>query len=671
MPEKARIKELTALLAHHCHLYHSLDAPEISDEEYDALYRELVELETKYPHLAQPDSPTLRVGGQVLSGLPKYTHRQRMYSLDNVFDIMGFSAFAKRLKVNTEWYLDPKLDGLALELVYENGVLTKAATRGNGFVGEDVTAQAATVKGVPHRLKTGNPPAYLEVRGEVLMLRSDFEELNRKQEAEGKKPFANARNAAAGSLRQLDPAVTASRKLVFKAYGIGLQEGFQEKVQEYLKDYTLEKLQAHSHRAQILALGVLGFTSAPGFPAESLDDIERACKSFEAQRHQLPFDVDGVVLRVDDTRLWAEFGYTSHAPRFAVAWKFTSQKAVTKLLGITIQVGRTGVLTPVAELFPVAIGGVMVSRASLHNAQLIAEKDIRIGDYVTVQRAADVIPDVLGPVLSKREGDLEPFVFPSVCPVCGAETVQEEGAVAIRCSNTACPAVLAKSLCHFASREALDIRGVGTSLLEALAESGLVRSPVDLFTLTPEQIATMPRMAARSAQKAVDAIAYAAEVVTLPRLIYALGIPDVGVQTAKTLASAFGSLPGLAEARRNALLCLPDIGPEVSSSIVRWFENTANLQIVARLEELGITPTYQKQGGALSGKTVLFTGTLSRPRHEFVQMAEQAGAKVASSVSRNLTYLVAGENAGSKLEKAQKLGVTILTEQEFLTRSAS
>lgn len=665
MPHRARMKELTALLNHHCELYHTLGTPEISDEEYDALYRELVTLERLHPSHALPDSPTFRVGGNVLDGLPKYTHKERMYSLDNVFSVQEFAAFARRLGVECEWYVDPKLDGLALELVYESGVLARAATRGNGIVGEDVTAQAKNIPSIPRLLRTAKPPRLLEVRGEVLITRPDFARLNALRAEEGQRPYANARNAASGCLRRIEPSACASF-LTFFAYGLGRHEGFLENFHEYFHERNHEIVpERHDH--QRLALQNMGFRSMLGRAVESLEEVESTLNFMEHNRDSLPVDIDGAVLRVNHTSLWQGFGHTAHAPRYAVAYKFTSRKAVTRLTGITVQVGRSGVLTPVAELEPVALGGVIVSRATLHNAQLIAEKDIRIGDFVTIQRAADVIPDILGPVLEMRPENTVPYQFPSTCPVCGADAVRLEGQAAISCSNAAaCPAVLVQSVAHFVSRDALDIRSVGPSLIESMVQKGLVRTPADLFFVTVDQLAALPRMARRSAQKAVDSIATAAEKVTLPRLIYALGIPEVGLQTAKTLASAFGSLPSLAEAPKNALLCLPDIGPEVSSRIVGWFSSVTNLQLVAKLEELGITPTHQASSGPLSGKSVLFTGSFSQSRHELSSLAEQAGAKLASSVSRKLSFLVVGENAGSKLEKAQKLGVKTLTETEFL-----
>lgn len=664
MPHRARMKELTALLNHHCELYHTLGTPEISDEEYDALYRELCQLERQHPGCIQPDSPTFRVGGKVMDGLPKYTHKERMYSLDNVFSVQEFADFARRLGVECEWYVDPKLDGLALELVYESGVLARAATRGNGIVGEDVTAQARNIPSIPRLLSTAKPPRLLEVRGEVLITKPDFARLNALRIEEGKRPYANARNAASGCLRRIEPSACASF-LTFFAYGLGRHEGFLENFHEYFHERNMEIVpERHDH--QRLALQNLGFRSMLGRAVETREDVESTLDFMENNRDSLPVDIDGAVLRVNHTSLWQGFGHTAHAPRYAVAYKFTSRKAVTRLTGITVQVGRSGVLTPVAELEPVALGGVMVSRATLHNAQLIAEKDIRIGDFVTLQRAADVIPDILGPVLEMRPENTAPYQFPTVCPICGAETVQVEGQSAIRCSNASCPAVLVQFIAHFVSRDALDIRSVGPSLIESMVQKGLVRTPADLFFVTADQLAALPRMARRSAQKAVESIASAAENVTLSRLIYALGIPDVGMQTAKTLASAFGSLQDLAEAPKNALLCLPDIGPEVSSSIVGWFSSVTNLQLVAKLEELGITPTHQVTSGALSGKSVLFTGTFSQSRHELSSLAEQAGAKLASSVSKKLSFLVVGENAGSKLEKAKKLGIETLSETEFL-----
>ena len=669
---EARIAFLSAELNRHNRLYHQLDAPEITDEAYDALYRELVELEEAHPELRRPDSPTRRVGGAVLAYLETRPHRRRMYGLDNVFSAEEWEAFVLRAEralpeageLMAAWWTDPKLDGLACELTYENGVLTQALTRGDGEVGEVVTEAMRTVRGLPLRLE-GLVPALLEVRGEVLMFRKDFEDLNERQAALGQKLFANPRNAAAGSLRQLDTSVTASRRLRFLAYSLG------EVRQGDAPQAASELWKKHSQLMEDLRRW--GFETPPqGRLCRNAAEARAFMDDMEARRDDLPFEIDGVVFKLDDMEAQEALGYTARAPRFAAAWKFTARKAVTRLKKISIQVGRTGVLTPVAELEPVSLGGVMVQRATLHNEDEIRRLGIREGDMVVIQRAGDVIPDVLGPVLEDRPEGLPEFEFPRECPVCGSPVRRLEGEAAWRCVNAVCPAVVSRSIVHFVSKAGLDVDGVGAKWVEALIEAGRVKSPADLFTLTQEELMGYERMGEVSAGNFVLALDEARRKAPLMRFIAALGIRQVGEQTARTLAAHFRDMDELSQASAEALMALPDIGPEVARCIRAFFENEQNRELLERFRELGLWPSGgpKEEGGAapglLEGKRLLFTGTLSRPRDDYRRMAEAAGANVASGVSKKLDALIVGSDPGSKLDKARALGIRVLDEEEFL-----
>ncbi|MBQ3892929.1 MAG: NAD-dependent DNA ligase LigA [Mailhella sp.] len=661
----ARIDELCRELDRHNRLYHELDAPEISDEAYDALFRELVRLEESHPELKRPDSPTLRVGGKTLPYLETRPHRERMYGLDNVFSAGEWDAFAQRAERGLAgtgaaaggWWADPKLDGLACELTYEDGILTQALTRGDGEVGEVVTEAMRTIRNVPLRLKGTVLPELLEVRGEVLMFRREFEELNRQQASAGQKTFANPRNAAAGSLRQLDPRITARRRLRFLAYSLGATG-------------SSRPLPWKTHGDVLAALSAMGFETPPlgtlcASPQEARDYFAR----IEARRDSLPFEIDGVVYKVSSLEAQQALGFTARAPRFAVAWKFTSRKAETRLRAISVQVGRTGVLTPVAELEPVSLGGVMVSRATLHNEDEIRRLDLRPGDAVIIQRAGDVIPDVVGPVLEKRPAGLPPFTFPRRCPACGSEARRMPGESAWRCLNLSCPAVTMRSITHFVSKAGLDVEGIGTKWIGILIASGRVKSPADLFTLAKDDLMGFERMGETSAANFIDALAEARRSATLQRFIAALGIRMVGEQTARTLAAHFRDMDELAAASQEELLALPDIGGEVAGSIRAFFETGSNRELLARLKSLGLWPVSQKPEEAsalpLQGVRILFTGTLSRPRDEYRKLAEEAGAQVMSGVSKKLDFLVAGDAPGSKLEKARALGIRILDEDGF------
>lgn len=659
--DKRRIEELRRFIDYHNYRYHTLDEPEITDDEYNAAFRELLDLEERHPQWKTPDSPTNRVGGQVLSALETKSHSRRMYSLDNVFTTEDWRGFLKRLEnalpgVEPTFWCDPKMDGLALELVYENGHFTEALTRGDGEVGEVVTEAMRTVRNLPQILR-GTPPERLEVRGEVIFRRRDFIALNERLRKDNAKTFANPRNAAAGSIRQLDTSVTASRPLRFLAYGFG--------------DARFGRMTPWRTYEEVMGkLRDFGFETPPGGRlSRGSSEVEAYYAEVAEKRESLAYEIDGVVMKLNDLEGQEALGYTARAPRFAVAWKFPAQQATTRLLDITIQVGRTGVLTPVAELEPVSVSGVVVSRATLHNEDEIRNRDVRVGDRVVVQRAGDVIPEVVRAVLSERSPDSEPFVFPHVCPACGQAASRIEGEAAWRCVNVSCPAVLRQSLAHFVSKAGLDIEGLGQRWIELLVSSKRVQTPADLFTLTVEELLHYERMGVKLATKFVDSLNRAKKEATLQRLLCALGIRHVGEQTARTLASAYADMDALGAASPEELQTLPDIGPEVASAIRAFFEDEPNRALLARLKELGLWPvqteTPRAPIGPLAGMKVLFTGSLSIPRSRAQQMAESAGAEIAAGVSKKLNLLVAGDEPGSKLEKAQKLGIRVVDEAAF------
>ncbi|MBD5418364.1 MAG: NAD-dependent DNA ligase LigA [Desulfovibrio sp.] len=672
-PVLRRARFLASELARHNHLYHTLDAPEISDDAYDALYNELAELERRWPGISGADSPTTKVGGKLLDGLAKERHRQRMYGLDNVFSAEGWRDFAERMRrawdealngpLPLDFWCDPKLDGLAVELVYENGRLVRALTRGDGETGEVVTEAVRTMASVPQALAgEGAPPALLEVRGEAVMFREDFDRLNKRQEALGLKTFANPRNAAAGSLRQLDLSVTESRPLRFLAYSLGAAEW----------GASAPCLTQSELMARLTAWGFL--TPPDGRLCAGLDQVVDYAEWVRAHRTDFPMEIDGAVAKLDLLEAQRVLGFTARAPRFAVAFKFPAIQAETRLLAIEIQVGRTGALTPVAILEPVAVGGVMVSRATLHNEDEIHARDVRVGDTVIVQRAGDVIPEVVGPVLAKRPPGTEPFHFPHECPACGQPVHREPDEAAWRCDNLACPARRLRAIMHFVSKAGLDIQGVGEKWVEQLVQAGRVQSPADLFTLTEADLLGFDRMGETLARKFLAALDTARTTASLARLICALGIRHVGEQTARMLATRFRDLDELAAASTDTLLELPDVGPEVAASIRYFFETPANRIVIERLRELGLWPVSAgaslaeaavKKETPLSGKTILFTGTIFLPRGRAQALAEAAGATPVSSVSKKLDYLVAGEKPGSKLAKAESLGITVLDGEGF------
>ncbi len=656
-----RIAELRAEIRHHDHLYYVLDSPEITDAEYDLLYRELVKLETAHPGLATPDSPTQRVGGAPLDKFEQVTHRIPMLSLENAFtdgDIAEFDERVKRflgLSASEEiaYVCEPKLDGLAVELVYENGTLTVGSTRGDGVVGENVTQNLKTVKSIPLRLEGENPPELLEVRGEVFLPLAAFQRLNAQREEEGEPPFANPRNAAAGSLRQLDSRITARRPLTMFCYAPGEIRGANFGSQgEFLSTLRQRGLPVTSLARQVTGVaGVLAYY-----------------REMAEKRDTLPFEIDGVVVKVDSFALQRELGEKSRSPRWAVAVKFPPRQAVTVIEDIVPSVGRTGVITPTANLRPVEVSGVTVSRATLHNWEEMERKDIRIGDTVVIERAGDVIPAVVRVLTEKRTGGERFLPIPAVCPECGSEVVKIPEEVAVRCMGLSCPAQIRESIIHFASRNAMDMEGLGEKYIEQLLRLGLVHNVADLYTLAKGDFMKFDRMGDKLAENLLSAIE-ASKKRDLSRFIFALGIRHVGEHTAKLLATAFGSIDNLARATEAELLSIREIGPQVAQSITTFFHNEGNRETIRRMVEAGVEPTVEekKVGGKFTGKTFVFTGALTRfSRNEAQKMVENEGGHAAGSVSKKTDYVVAGAEAGSKLDKARQLGVAVLTEDQFL-----
>jgi DNA ligase (NAD+) len=659
----AQVASLSATLRRYEQAYYINDAPMVADAEYDRVFKQLQALELANPGLVLDDSPTQRVGGQAVSAFAQVTHALPMLSLGNVFNEMELNAFDARckegLKLDAVVYgAELKFDGLALSLRYEAGLLVQAATRGDGAVGEDVTHNVKTIRNVPLRLRGARVPAVLEVRGEALMNRADFAALNERQAAKEEKLFVNPRNAAAGSLRQLDPKMTAQRPLTFYAYGIG--------------QHSLSELPvSHTQTLQMLADFGLPVYQLPQLCADAQALLAFYDRSGEA-RDALPFDIDGVVYKVNDYAQQATLGFVSRAPRWAVAHKFPAQEMHTRLLAIDVQVGRTGVLTPVARLEPVFVGGVTVTNATLHNETEIHRKQLMVGDTVIVRRAGDVIPEVVQSVLHLREGTYVPYTLPRQCPACGAPAVQDlanEG-VQVRCSNALdCPAQLKQGLWHFAQRRAMDIDGLGDKIVDLLVDLGWIRSVADLFdpaVLNLERMANLDRFGEKSASNLLAAID-AAKTRPLARLLYGLGIRHVGESTARDLSTTFGSINALQNATLEALIAVPDVGLIVAQSVLDYFANPAAQAMLARLEGLGVVPPVQQvshnTAHPLFGKTVVITGTLpTLGRDEAADLLRSVGAKVAGSVSKNTHFLLAGEAAGSKLEKAQSLGVVVVYE---------
>lgn len=663
------VKRLTSLrgeIESHNQAYYVHDAPVVTDAQYDTLMRELQALEATHPHLITTDSPSQRVGASPLAAFGSVTHRVPMLSLGNAFEDAEVRAFDKRVadtlraagKLSSDeevtYFCELKLDGLAISLRYERGLLVQAATRGDGQTGEDVTMNVRTIKAIPLKLKGAEQdiPEVLEVRGEVFMNLADFERLNVAQESRGEKIFVNPRNAAAGSLRQLDSRITAQRPLSFFAYGWGDLGGFQLPRHSAMLDWLQRLGLPVNEKQHVLAQGA--------------EQLLRFYVEVGARRAQLPYDIDGVVYKVDDLSAQRMLGFVARAPRFAIAHKFPAQEATTTLLDIEVQVGRTGAITPVARLSPVFVGGVTVTNATLHNETEILRKDVRVGDTVIVRRAGDVIPEVVGPVLAQRPIFAMSFVMPSACPVCGSTIERVEDEAIARCTGGLfCAAQRKQSLIHAAGRKALDIEGLGEKLVEQLVDRGRIHSLAELYTLGVDELAEYDRMGLKSAENLIEAIAQAKRP-QLNRLIFALGIRHVGETTARDLALHFASIESLMHASLDALLNVPDVGPVVAGSIARFFAEPHNQEVVKALREQGVEPQVPEapRSAGLAGKTFVLTGTLPTwSREEASSRIVAAGGKVSGSVSRKTTYVVAGEDAGSKLEKATELGVAVLNEE--------
>jgi DNA ligase (NAD+) len=657
-----RAAELRDLLDRYSYRYYALDDPEVPDAEYDRLTLELRGIESRYPELITPDSPTQRVGAPPVAAFGAVRHRVPMLSLDNAFSEEEVRDFDRRIRERvtqakpTRYEAEPKLDGLAISALYENGAFVRGATRGDGETGEDITPNLRTIAALPLKLRGADAPRVLEVRGEVFMPLAGFERFNKEAAARGEKSFVNPRNAAAGSLRQLDPRMTAARPLDMFIYGIGYVEGGNVPLQQ---------------GEMLKALQRWGFKICPqSRVVESIEECLRYYREIGAARATLAYQIDGVVYKVDDVELQRQLGFVSRAPRWAIAHKFPAEEALTMVRDIVFQVGRTGALTPVARLEPVFVGGVTVSNATLHNVDEMTRKDVRPGDTVVIRRAGDVIPEVVRVLTDRRLAGAELIPLPKSCPVCGSPVVRESDQAVARCTGgRTCPAQRKEEIKHFASRRALDIQGLGDKLIEQLVDRDWVRTPADLFELQAMQLATLERMGEKSAQKLHGAIA-ATRKTTLPRFLYALGIRDVGESTALALAQHFRDIAALRGASAEEIQRVPDVGPVVARNICAYFSDPENRRLVNRLLESGITwpaPSRPLREGGFAGKTFVLTGTLAALTREAAEEAiVQRGGKASGGVSKKTDYLVAGEDAGSKLRKAQELGIKVLDEAEFL-----
>jgi DNA ligase (NAD+) len=655
---KDRLKNLKKIIQEHDHAYYLLDDPLISDHEYDSLFQELKKIESENPHLITPDSPTQRVGGRPLDEFKQITHKKPMLSLGNAFGNDELNAFYKRVTetldiTDIEFSAELKFDGLAISLFYEEGVLKYAATRGDGLVGEDVTHNIKTMKVIPLRLRSDNPPKILELRGEVLMNKEDFLELNEQQKKQDLKVFANPRNAAAGSLRQLDPAVTAKRKLQFFAYGLGEVD-------------TSVHFDYHSQ--------MIDFIESLGVPVSKYSEIVQNNIEMEAyfqkilgQRNALPFDIDGIVFKVNSIKSQNNLGFVSKAPRWAIAYKFPAEEAETIVNDITVQVGRTGAITPVARLKPVFVSGVTVTNATLHNEDEMNRKDIRIGDSVMVRRAGDVVPEVVRVILEKRPNHAIKFTMPKQCPICGSDIERIDGEAAQRCTGQyKCNAQIKQGISHFISRKAMNIDGLGEKIVDQLFEQGMLKNIADIYKLDFAVIENMDRFGKKSVENLKESIEISKKT-TLGKFIYALGIRNVGEATSKELAAHFRSLDNLFNATVEDYLMVNDIGPVVAESLVKYFHNANNQQIINSIIASGITWPTLKEINAINSKlnnqTFVVTGTLnSFSRDEIKDLIEANGGKVSGSVSKKTSYVIVGDNPGSKADKASELGVPIITE---------
>lgn len=664
--QRLRAEDLRARIEHANYLYYALDAPEISDAAYDGLMRELRHLEETYPELLTADSPTQRVGVEMVTTFAPFPHRQPMLSLDNAFgadELREWEERNRRLlgmdaETPIEYVCELKIDGSAVNLVYENGRFVAGGTRGNGLSGEEITLNLRTIAALPRQLRPleGNPrpfPSLIEVRGEVFLSHREFARINAEMEEQGGKTFANPRNAAAGSLRQKDPTITASRRLDIFLYAVGVCEGWT-----FASQYDL--LQTYRE---------WGLRTNPNVRVcPNLDAVIAFCDEWANKKEELPYDIDGVVVKVNSFGLQRELGFVSRSPRWAIAYKYPALQVRTKVEAIEIQVGRTGALTPVAHLTPVAVAGVIVARATLHNEDEIRRKDVRIGDTVVIQRAGEVIPEVVEVVTSERTGDEREFVMPTRCPSCDSEVVKPEGEAIVRCINPFCPKKVQESLKHFVSRGGMDIEGLGDKQVEQLSQTGLVQDAADLYTLTKEQMLPLERMGDKLATKILDNIANS-KTRPLANLIYALGIRHIGEHSAEVLAAHFGTLERLAAATVDELSKVFEIGRTTAESVAAYFAEPRTQELLAKLKAAGVAPQAHvsaPQSDALAGKTFVFTGTLlQRTREEAEALVKRLGGRASGSVSKQTSYLIAGDKAGSKLAKAQALGVPVLTEEEF------
>ena len=666
----ALMAELRRTIQHHNYRYYVLDDPEVSDAEYDRLFDQLLKLEIQYPDLITPDSPTRRVGASPLNRFPAARHRVPMLSLGKTNDEDGFRDFHRRVQQlgevddeTVEYVVEPKYDGLAVELVYENGILTSGSTRGDGYTGEQVTENLRTIRSIPLRLQgvDGSIPPLLEVRGEVVMYRSDFRELNRRRSGEGEPLFANPRNAAAGSVRQLDSRITASRPLSLFAYSIGTVQGRQYvahwQVLDDLKGLGF-RINEHTKRCR------------------RIEEVMAYYRDMLQRRDELDYEMDGIVIKVNDLELQSKLGELQRSPRWAIAWKFPAQEETTEVLDIQVNVGRTGALTPVAVLKPVQVGGVTVSRATLHNEDEVHRKDVRVGDTVVIRRAGEVIPEVVSVVTSKRAGRPRRFRMPTHCPVCGAPAVRIAGEAVTRCTGLSCPAQLKENIFYFAGKWAMNIEGLGYKLIDQLVERELIRDPADLYYLTKEKLLKLDRMGDKLADNVLAAIEHSKEP-DLPRFILALGIRNVGEHLAAVLAREFESLDGLQAADEERLETIREVGPAVTESVRAFFGNKKNLQVLKKLQRSGVKfPVLRASSGPqpLAGQTFVLTGALSSmTREEAAAHIERLGGRVTSSVSRKTEAVIVGQDPGSKLDRARELGIRTLDEdglKQLLTEVA-
>ncbi len=664
-----RVKKLREEIEYHNYRYYVLDSPVISDAEYDALMRELRELEAQYPELVTPDSPTQRVGFKPAEGFREVPHAEPMLSLDDAMSEDEVKEFDERIKrflnlpldMEIEYTVEPKIDGVAVELVYEKGVLSVASTRGDGYVGEDVTNNVKTIKSIPLRLRRFSDdapeiPPRIDVRGEVYLSKEEFKRINEERIAKKEIPFANPRNAAAGSLRQLDPSITAKRNLDIFCYGVGKVEGMTFETQwEVLQTLSRWGLKINPYVKLV----------------KGIKEVIEYHHEMERIRDQLPYEIDGIVAKVNDLSLWEKLGTKARSPRYAIAYKFQPTQATTKLLDVVFQVGRTGAITPVAILEPVRIGGVIVERATLHNEDFIKNLDVRIGDYVLVQRAGDVIPEIVMPIKERRTGDEKEIHFPTHCPICETRLVKKPGEAIWRCPNPSCYAKGVRRLLHFASRNAMNIEGLGERVARDLVDRGLVQSPADLYYLKVEDLMRLPGFAYKKAKNLYDAIQKSKKT-TLARFLYALGIRHVGEATAQLIAEKFKSLDKIMNATMADFTAIPGIGPEAARAIVEFFRDAENCHMVKRMLEAGITFVEEVEEKVelpkiFEGKNFVFTGSLkSMTREKAKELVQALGGKTTDSVSRNVDFVVVGEAPGSKYQRALQLGVKIINEDEFL-----